>query len=648
MRPRNCGSAESLPGPICSGYEDLLRTLRQVGDLRWTFATHGPSQNPANISPAAVKESVLRSSRVAEVISKLAREDPSANEKELLARVRTVLEEMGHSYSIWYIRLLGFILIKAVRRMYEHIWVNAEALKKLEPLLSKRNVPVIFMPTHRSYADFLLVSFVAFHYGLPLPTIASGIDFLGMRGVSDILRRAGAFFIRRSFADDPLYRTVFAEYVQSILQQPQPLEFFVEGTRSRSGKSIYPKIGLLQAATEVYLRGSVSDVMIIPISITYERTLEENLYARELLGVPKPKESTSALIKAAGVLRDNYGSMWFHFGTPISIRDFMEGKVDRSMYNLIPRNHVAVKTEEAALVKTLAFSVVQEQQRNIRIHAWTILATALLHRLRKGHTKTSTEDILADCLTLEALINRTFSVDKSILLDIGMDAVRHCASVHKDVMRLNEEAACFVEIRPEALKNAKVVHMLLGHYRNQLLHRVSPQAMRVISSRVPSLSDHDPAAFLSRLFAWEFVSHDSSAAADFDLSSGDDDSSTDRSLLIELIEPFLVGYAIVIRLLVRDRFATSASLKTARVLAKDLQRTIGVVLEAGAYSAFEILSLDLISNCILALKSMGALQTESDQSLLLRRDVLADVGAQLDAFLQPALLVAISGAIDCL
>lgn len=193
--------------------------------------------------------------------------------------------------------------------------------------------------------------------------------------MGQILRRSGAFFIRRSFADDALYRAVFSEYVQAILCATQPLEFFVEGTRSRSGKSLYPKFGLLQTAVEVFLRGRVSDIMVVPVSLTYERTLEENLYAAELLGIPKPRESTLGLLKARKVLADNYGSMWFHVGKTISVREFLTGKIDRRLYGTVPINLIVMDGNDASAVKELAFAAIHEQQTNMRIHDWTVLAT---------------------------------------------------------------------------------------------------------------------------------------------------------------------------------------------------------------------------------------------------------------------------------
>jgi glyceronephosphate O-acyltransferase len=140
-----------------------------------------------------------------------------------------------------------------------------------------------------------------------------------MWGIGRLLRDSGAFFIRRSFGNDKLYWAAFSEYVQTLVTAGEnPVEFFVEGTRSRTAKSLCPKLGesfpnanaslsflqckwclagLLSVALEPYFTGQVSDVMLVPISISYDRTLEETLYSYELLGVPKPKESTSVSMR---------------------------------------------------------------------------------------------------------------------------------------------------------------------------------------------------------------------------------------------------------------------------------------------------------------------------------------------------------------
>ena len=103
---------------------------------------------------------------------------------------------------------------------------------------------MVLVPSHRSYLDFLLVSYVCFATDNPLPVIAAGADFLNMRVVGALFRNSGAIFMRRSFMSDPLYWVVFTEYIQTQLQYgDKTLEFFLEGTRSRTGKFLQPKLG---------------------------------------------------------------------------------------------------------------------------------------------------------------------------------------------------------------------------------------------------------------------------------------------------------------------------------------------------------------------------------------------------------------------
>jgi glycerone phosphate O-acyltransferase len=120
------------------------------------------------------------------------------------------------------------------------------------------------------------------------------LDFKAMIFFGNVLRKCGAFFIHRTFGSDPLYWSLFIEYVQSILCNGEaPVEFFIEGTRSRSCKSLHPKMGLFSAVCETYVKRRVSDISILPVSICYEARVEEGLLVWELLGVPKPRELTS-------------------------------------------------------------------------------------------------------------------------------------------------------------------------------------------------------------------------------------------------------------------------------------------------------------------------------------------------------------------
>lgn len=139
-----------------------------------------------------------------------------------------------------------------------------------------------------------------------------------MFGMATVLRQCGAMYMRRSFKNDKLYGAIFRKYVQTVVSSGSaPFEFFIEGTRSRCGKSLSPKLGefrgystsrksirmkmecfvllsgLLKMVTDIYLNKDVPDLTLVPITISYDRVIEDFLFAREVLGVPKPKESTT-------------------------------------------------------------------------------------------------------------------------------------------------------------------------------------------------------------------------------------------------------------------------------------------------------------------------------------------------------------------
>ncbi|KAK3093759.1 hypothetical protein FSP39_019822 [Pinctada imbricata] len=256
--------------------------------------------------------------------------------EEVTAQAEAILDEMAHNLSLRAIRGFAVFLVKVLKSLFRRIYVNEEGIQRVRNLI--KEYPILLLPTHRSYFDFLLMSFVFFSYELPLPVIAAAMDFSGMKFFGWLLRNSGAFYIRRSFGDDQLYWAVFTEYVQTqICNGDQPIEFYVEGTRSRTLKSYSPKFGMLSASLEPYFKAQVSDIMVIPVSISYDKVLEEKLYAYELLGVPKPKESTSGLLKARSVLQEDFGNVHMHFGEPLSIRRYTDGKADRSVHSLAPR-----------------------------------------------------------------------------------------------------------------------------------------------------------------------------------------------------------------------------------------------------------------------------------------------------------------------
>lgn len=188
--------------------------------------------------------------------------------------------------------------------------------------MTSRKGPVIFAPTHRSYVDFLVLSTILYFYGLEVPLICSGEDFLNMPIIADYLRASGAFFMRRSFKGDDLYKSIFYEYVRMLNKDRQVMEFFIEGTRSRTNKTMAPKYGFLSVCTRSFFEKDVEDITIVPVTINYTRTLEDSSFPGELRGEKKVKESTSRVVGAGQIFMMDFGTMLIDFCDPISLSDY--------------------------------------------------------------------------------------------------------------------------------------------------------------------------------------------------------------------------------------------------------------------------------------------------------------------------------------
>lgn len=162
--------------------------------------------------------------------------------------------------SNWTVWLFAFIIWKIWRKIYDNVVINSDQIERLKDMINKGKGNVILCPTHWSYIDFLIVSYVLFHFKMEVPYICAGEDFLNVAVVHHILRQSGAFFMKRTFWDDPLYKAIFNTYVQKLLEDGNSFEFFVEGTWSRTGKMLKPKFGLLNVLLDSFYDWTVDNL----------------------------------------------------------------------------------------------------------------------------------------------------------------------------------------------------------------------------------------------------------------------------------------------------------------------------------------------------------------------------------------------------
>ena len=210
------------------------------------------------------------------------------------------------------------VLAVLVESIFKRIFARVE-LHDLEPVIDAAKLhPLVLVPSHRSHFDYLILSWLFYRSHLVPPQVAAGIN-LAFWPLGAIFRRAGAFFLRRSFDGDPLYTAVFRSYVQHLIKDGVTQEFFIEGTRSRTGKTLRPRLGMLRMVLEAYARGARRDLYLVPVGFTYERLVEEGSVAAERGGAAKQRESLLNLFRAGSVLRYRYGSVTVRFGEPISL-----------------------------------------------------------------------------------------------------------------------------------------------------------------------------------------------------------------------------------------------------------------------------------------------------------------------------------------
>ena len=235
------------------------------------------------------------------------------------ARALRYGNEIASDYAYTAVRFLEVVLSWFWNTIYDGIRVN-----HLEPLQDAvHGYEVIYVPCHRSHIDYLLLSYLLFRNGLTPPHIAAGIN-LNMPVVGSLLRRGGAFFMRRSFKGNPLYTSVFNEYLHTLFSRGFPVEYFVEGGRSRTGRMLQPKTGMLAITLRSYLRSSRLPILFVPVYIGYERVLEGRTYLGELRGAAKKKESIFDIFKVIGALKQRFGQVWVNFGEPLKLNEFLE------------------------------------------------------------------------------------------------------------------------------------------------------------------------------------------------------------------------------------------------------------------------------------------------------------------------------------
>jgi glycerol-3-phosphate O-acyltransferase len=322
-----------MDGAPVAGAADPQRAVRKLTRalhfhfLRSRTATLGPNL----LRRTVVVRELLATGPVRLAIEREAKQK-SVTLEQAARRARRVAEEIAADYSNASINFLRRILGVVWNKIFKGI--ETRGIERVREL-AHSNV-LVYLPAHRSHADYLLLSYVLYMAGLVPPHIAAGENLNIPFGIGALLRRCGAFFMRRKFGGDALYTAVFRAYVESLIQRGYPIEFFPEGGRSRTGRLLSPKTGLMAMVVEAALRQRARRVLIVPVHLGYDRVWEINTYLKELKGAQKEKESVQGLVKATRMLTKSFGRVYLNFGDPIRLDEFADAQLPGWREALVP------------------------------------------------------------------------------------------------------------------------------------------------------------------------------------------------------------------------------------------------------------------------------------------------------------------------
>ncbi len=454
------------------GTESVARKVRRSVMLflyREEKVVEGPTLRPLY----KVQASVLDAPAVRAAIEASA---ASRNQSLVAARraAEKIFREIAANMNSTFLALLSVLVPRLFRRLF--VAIEVSGIEKVAEY-AKRH-PLILAPSHRSYFDFVILSWLFYEHHLVPPHIAAR-DNMAFGPFGFIFRHAGAFFLRRSFGD-PLYKEVFRAYIAYLVREGFTQEFFIEGGRSRTGKTLLPRLGVLTWNVESFLTSGQHDLFIVPIAITYERLVEERSLLKELGGGTKQQESVLGLLRARKLLHRRFGSVFVNLGEPISLAEALGAQRERFR----TARDSETEQEKRRFVQALGRRVVERINWATVVNATSVAACALLGETRRGVYRSELVRRMREIIKLlrlqDAQLTPALERDQgdfheSIAFLVRNDLVRAVRDVDEEIFYFEEEQRRALSIYRNSILHYLVAPSVMAR---GLLRGMSSQALR--------------------------------------------------------------------------------------------------------------------------------------------------------------------------
>ncbi len=478
---------------------------------------------PPEEKPEHIWKEISTKSHMMQTFSSVAKEE-GISEKEVLIRAEKLFREIAAEPNLMVLKILSSLFSFVWYRLYDGLEIDLSGLEKIREV--SKDHSIVLIPSHKSHMDYLIITYVFYHYGIKAPLIAAGAN-LNFWPLGYLFRRGGAFYIRRSFKDNALYKAVFREYLNTVLERRYPVEFFIEGTRSRTGKLVKPRYGMLEMIVSGVKSARLDAVKLIPISVVYEHVIESKSHKQEQLGAEKEKEGLSGLLKTPQFLARKYGRIHIEFNEPIDLKNYLNrNTVDENeeehaalMVRLGHRIIYDINTVTTVTPSALTSLVLLSDDRTNGIGRAELLADVgfvyryLSEPKRNVRFSKTIEDALAEKKeTLEGLAEGSHAerhpliesmLGRSLapLIDIALERFRQADQI---IVEKNAEK----EDRFIVPADGRIE---LAYSKNSIVHHFVPEALLATAIRSFDEKNIDLEAlksqtlFLSRLFKYEWI-----------------------------------------------------------------------------------------------------------------------------------------------